>query len=41
MIEFGIQIPFQIVIIILHLYVFTEDSTDFLIKTNRKEEAMK
>lgn len=38
---FGIQIPFLITNIILNVFIYTEDSIDFCIKSGDKEQALK
>jgi hypothetical protein len=41
MVIFGIQIPFSVVIIILHQFVFKEDSIDFCVKNGDRLQAIK
>ena len=38
---FGIQLPLQVLAILLHLTVYTEETIDFNIKQGNKEDAMK
>ena len=37
---FTIQAPFQVLVIFLHLFVFTEETIDFSVKAGNEQEAM-
>lgn len=40
MVIFGLQIPVQIIVILLHSFVFTEDTVEFLVKKGDRKQAM-
>jgi len=40
MVIFGLQIPCQIVVLLLHSFVYTEDTLEFCVKKGDKVQAM-
>jgi len=38
---YGLQLPFQILAILLHTFYFSEDSIEFCIKNGDKDQALK